>query len=326
MKRERFLERRQPEWQEFERLLSSMRFGRQSRWSSAKLAELSRMYRSICYDLSLVRSREWGDQLEKYLNHLVARGHNFLYRAPPRNLLDAVHFLVIGFPMLLRRRWPFFLVALCLFGIPFVAAMAGTLIQPELASSILPGEALEQMEEMYERPLAGQVEGDFSAQRSAMAGFYVNNNVGIAFRCFALGAFFGIGTIHQLLVNGMFLGAISGHVVASGHGTNFFSFVISHGSFELIALVVAGASGLLLGWGLIYRGSMSRQQSVALHAREAVQLIAGAAMMLGVAALIEAFFSPAPIPDAVKFATGTMLWIFVVAWLALAGRGKESAA
>ncbi len=318
MNRVRFLRQRQGEWAAFEKLLVQLRQTRRSKWSSDSLGDLSRMYRSICYDLSLVRSREWGDQLEKYLNDLVARGHNFLYRAPPGNLWAVVEFVVFGFPVLLRKRKGFFLASLALFGIPFVVAMVATLIEPDVGRYLLPGETRDSLEQMYATPDIGEEGGDFATGRSLMASFYVFNNVGIAFRLFALGAFFGIGTIHQLLFNGLTLGAATGHVIGVGHGANFCSFVISHGSFELTALVVAGASGLLLGWGLIYRGGMSAGESLRTHAREAIQLIAGAGVMLGVAALIEGFFSPLPIPHFIKYAVGGLLWIVVIGWLLLA--------
>lgn len=322
MNRQRFLRQRQPEWTAFEELLIQLRKTRKSRWENTALSELSRMYRSICHDLSLVRSREWGDQLETYLNRLVAAGHNFLYRTPPPNLWSLVEFLIIGFPILLRKHQVFFWSALGLFAIPFLVAMTGSIANPRFASGVLPANQLESVGDMYAKPLAERVDPEYTDGRSAMAGFYVYNNIGIAFRCFATGAFFGIGTIHQLLLNGLFLGAVSGYIIGIGHGANFGSFVISHGSFELTALVIAGASGLMLGWGLIYRGDRSRRDSIRYHGMESVKLIAGAAAMLAVAALIEAFFSPLPIAPWIKFATGTVLWSLVIAWLALAGRGR----
>ena len=49
-----------------------------------------------------------------------------------------------------------------------------------------------------------------------MAGFYVWNNVGIAFRCFATGALFGLGSVFYLVYNGLVLGTIEGHLWARG--------------------------------------------------------------------------------------------------------------
>ena len=58
--------------------------------------------------------------------------------------------------------------------------------------------------------------------------------------------------------------------------------------------------------------------------RVAVQLAAGAAAMLGVAALIEAFWSPVDSPPIVKYWVGGTLWFVVVAYLTFAGRAESN--
>jgi len=69
-----------------------------------------------------------------------------------------------------------------LFWLPFALGLLGALFRPGFAEHVLPPETLEAMNSAY-----GE---SFSAGRAAggdatMAGFYVYNNVGIAFRCFA---------------------------------------------------------------------------------------------------------------------------------------------
>ena len=76
--------------------------------------------------------------------------------------------------------------------------------------------------------------------------------------------------------------------------------MITHGSFELTAIVIAGAAGLLIGWGMIHPGERTRLESLRHHGMEGVKLACGAGAMLCVAALLEAFFSPMAIPDIIK--------------------------
>jgi uncharacterized membrane protein SpoIIM required for sporulation len=159
---------------------------------------------------------------------------------------------------------------------------------------------------------------------SAMAGHYVYNNISIAFRCFALGIFLGLGTVYVLVFNGIALGTFAGYVIAQGHGENFLSFVVSHGSFELTAIVISGAAGLILGHGIVAPGRLSRSQSLRRRGLVAVQLVMGAGAMLAVAALIEAFWSPSPLHPMVKYIGGGVLWMVVFAYLAFAGRNTRS--
>ncbi|HIF01175.1 MAG: stage II sporulation protein M [Fuerstiella sp.] len=325
MNRERFIRQRRNDWQQFETLLTGMKNRRLSRWSGHDITRLSGLYRSVCYDLSLVQSREWGARLEQYLNDLVAQGHNCLYRSPPRSLDTALKFLSQGFPQLLRARRHFFFVSLALFVVPFVISMVIAAIDPVMAERIIDRTHMEQAGENYSGDLYQNIDAKFAEERSFMTGFYVWNNVGIAFRCFALGVFFGVGTVITLLFNGIMLGAVTGYIINQGFADNFFSFAISHGSFELTAIVISGAAGLLLGWGMIHPGELSRRESLRVHGIDAIKLASGAGFMLVIAALIEGYFSPMALPHSVKYVVGTMLWALVFVYLVHGGRETTDA-
>lgn len=159
----------------------------------------------------------------------------------------------------------------------------------------------------------------YADQRTAMAGFYVQHNVGIALQCFARGLLLGLGTMFTLLSNGLGIGCIAGYVLSQGHGERFLSFVVSHGSFELTAIAVSGGAGLMLGDALLHPGQRTLLDALRHRGLEAVQIAAGAAVMLMVAALIEAFWSPSPIPASVKYCVGGCLWVLVAMYLGLSG-------
>jgi uncharacterized membrane protein SpoIIM required for sporulation len=157
-----------------------------------------------------------------------------------------------------------------------------------------------------------------------MAGFYVNNNVGIALRCFALGVFGGLGSAFYLVHNGLSIGAILGYVASQGAGANIVTFIVGHGSFELGAIMLAGGAGLALGWSLVAPGTRTRLASVRAVAPDLVVIVAGAAVMLIIAAAIEAFWSPSSLPNEIKQSVGALFFLLVLLYLLLAGR-KEGA-
>lgn len=327
MNRERFIRERRNDWQQFEMLVSRMRGTRQRLWGSRDVSSLSKLYRSICYDLSLVQSREWGARLEQYLNDLVAQGHSCLYRSPPKSAWALWDFFATGFPRLLRRRYKPFLLALALFLVPMLASVWVGFSRPDLAELVAGKESIDQALEMYGKQLYTDTDSAYAGERSRMFGFYVNNNTGIAFRAFSLGALAGIGTCLVLLTNGISIGIVQGAILAAGNPTaeNFFSFVISHGSFELTAIVIAGAGGLVLAQGILLPGQRTRIDSLRFHGAEALQLALGAGGMLVVAALLEGYFSPLPIEPAIKYLAGTFLWLLVVFYLTMSGRETTSA-
>ena len=102
-----------------------------------------------------------------------------------------------------------------------------------------------------------------------MAGFYIQHNASIGLRCFAWGILFGLGSLWQLLSNGIGLGAVFGHMAVSPHAANFFTFVTAHSSFEFTALVFAGAAGLRMGWGLIDTHGQTRARVAPVPRRSA---------------------------------------------------------
>ena len=312
MNKRDFIKKRRPLWDRFEAL--NVRSSRRAKLQAKEINEFSRLLRLVSHDLATIRARSWGAGLISYLNNLVTRGHSRFYSAPPARLADLLRFVAVGFPRLVRANCWYFVVAWLLFFIPMGVSWALVQTNPALANRIIPEEQLTMFDEMYEsnpksdrereRDASGLSELD---QRNFMAGFYVLNNTSIAFYCFA---------------NGIVIGAVAGYMIALGHSEKFLSFVATHGSFELTAIAVAGAAGLVLGDSLIHPGRRTRLESLRVRGMDAIKLAAGAGLMLFVAALIEGFWSPSSmIGPEVKYVVGAVLWIAVYLYFALAGRG-----
>jgi uncharacterized membrane protein SpoIIM required for sporulation len=196
-----------------------------------------------------------------------------------------------------------------------------TLASAEFAQTILPPGMLAQMESMYEQ---GFDSGRDLHQNSQMAGFYVLNNVGIAFRCFATGVLLGIGSLFFSLYNGLIIGVVFGWVIRAGHGGNILTFVCGHGPFELTAIVIATAAGLQMGWALVKTNGLTRLGSLRSQARELGYLIIGAAAMLVIAAVIEGYWSPSAVPREIKWLASLLFSLFVTGWLVFGGRKRRA--
>ena len=84
--------------------------------------------------------------------------------------------------------------------------------------------------------------------------------------------------------------------------------------------MIASGAGLCMGSALINTGGRSRLGSLRHRSLELAQLVSGAAAMLYIAALIEAFWSPSSLPNGVKYAFAGVAWSSVFAFLAFAGR------
>jgi uncharacterized membrane protein SpoIIM required for sporulation len=207
-----------------------------------------------------------------------------------------------------------------MFFIPFMLGALITLRDPTTAFRVVPEAMLRPLTEAYARGFSG---GREAGEGAFMAGFYVYNNIGIALRCFALGIFGGVGSAFYLVQNGFSIGAILGYVASQGAGGNIGLFIIGHGSLELGAIVLAGGSGLSLGWSIVAPGDLGRIESLQRRAREILVVIAGATVMLAMAAAIEAFWSASSAPREVKVAVGATLFVLVLAYILFAGREDD---
>jgi uncharacterized membrane protein SpoIIM required for sporulation len=309
-----FIKRRRDDWVELERMIADTPVGRRLRSSPDGASRLAALFRSACSDLARARASGYPDDLIDYLNSLTARCHNLFYVAPPFPLRRVWEFFSTLFPLTVRRNAAYVVAGLLLFYGPMAGMIALSVYDDQVLYQIVPKHMLESVESMYKKGHAGGRGEDTDAM---MTGFYVRNNVGIAFQCFAAGIFLGFGSIIVILFNGVFIGAIVGFVAQTPAGMNLLSFIVGHGPFELTAICLAGAAGLRLGFGVIITGNRSRTDSLRLAALDAVKIILGAATLLLGAALIEGFFSPSSLPMAVKFAFGGLCALFLVWYLGI---------
>ncbi|MCH8830788.1 MAG: stage II sporulation protein M, partial [Planctomycetes bacterium] len=304
MNKREFVRLREPSWRRFDELVD--RLGRRAlrKAASGHVNEYSRLFRELANDLATVRSRGWGQDLETYLNQIVARGHGAFYSAPPGGFRQVFEFLAVGFPKLFRANIRYFIVASVLFF--GSGAISWVVIQnnPDLANRIIPEAQLQQIQASYSKKRGGweaSKSDKFGEQGTFMTGFYIRNNIGIAFACYARGVLLGIGTVYTLLFNGIFIGAVGGYIIARADPELFLSFVVTHGAFELTAIAISGAGGLMLGHTLLHPGRRTRIEALRERGIDSVKMVAGAGVMLLIAAVIEGFWSPAAIPNAAKY-------------------------
>lgn len=330
MTKRQFLKRRKSDWRRFEQIIAAANSVKLKRLTGKQVTEFSRLLRVVSHDLAVVRGHGWDLRLESYLNDLASRGYNSFYRAPSGTTNQIVRYFTSQFPRLMRQNIGYVIAGCALFFLPFFLSWGLIVAKPELAQRVLPVEALEQMDQMYgEESTLGETDSgvgwapSYAEKRTGMFGFYIVHNIGIAFRTFVLGITFGVGTVVTLLYNGIAIGALFGYAHSEGYGSRLFSFAVSHGSFELVAIGISGGAGLMLANALLHPGSRTRWESLVVRGLEAVQVAVGAGAMLAVAALLEAYWSPAPIPAVFKYIVGGMLWLLVFAYIALAGHGRN---
>jgi uncharacterized membrane protein SpoIIM required for sporulation len=158
-------------------------------------------------------------------------------------------------------------------------------------------------------------------ERPYAASFIATNNIRVAILAFASGVLAGVLTIWIMLTNGLILGGITGLTAHHDIGFELWSFVIGHGVVELSVIIIAGGTGLLLGWSILQPGMLKRSDALVEAAKKAVVLIVGCIPLLLIAGFIEGFISPSPeIPWPVKWGIGLASGLLLHSYLLLAGK------
>jgi uncharacterized membrane protein SpoIIM required for sporulation len=325
MRQEGFEAENQALWHEVETQIDDLRRPRGKRNLNVQAQmQFPQRYRLLCSHYAQARSRRFSPALVAYLHGLVLRGHPLLYRRQSAWRWRLLDFLFRGFPRALRRNRSYFAVSLLFFLLPALLMGGGCYLQEDLIYTVLDEQQVAQMESAYdptnEHP--GRSPTRSSESDLTMFGYYIMNNIGIGFRTFALGILLAVGTLFLLLFNGLMIGGVSGHLTRLGYQETFWPFVSGHGAFELTAIVICGAAGLLLGMAVLMPGPLGRLETLKANAREALQLVMGAALMLVVAAFIEAFWSPSGASPALKYIVAALLWCCVILYFSLMGRGQ----
>jgi uncharacterized membrane protein SpoIIM required for sporulation len=323
----RFEEMYQHEWAELETLLDRVlgrKTGKSVPPSPVCGARVAALYRRACEHLALARARSYPAHTIDRLERITSDAHQLIYQRRELGLTRIKNLLAVEFPSAVRKHIGYVAVAAATFMLPTVVIGLLVYWQPELILSVVSSDTAASFEDMYS-PTADSIGRTRTATTDwMMFGYYIRNNIGVAFQCFAGGLFAGLGTLFFLAYNGAFGGALAGFLTARGLSSTFYSFIATHSAFELTAIVLSGAAGLRMGHSLLMPGQLTRRQSLVTATRDSVALLYGVTAMLLVAAGVEAFWSSANwLSPAVKYVVAAVCWAAVLGYLALQGRRAD---
>jgi len=309
VKETEFEQRYRSEWDQFEASLTGAS-------STAADYNFPAHYRLICSHLSLAKHRRYSPELLGKLNDLATRGYFLIYGANYNKQQRWLRFIVVDFPSAVYHARLYVLIAALLFVLPGIVMGTASYLTDDIIYSIYPSSDVRSFEAMYD-PSNDRFGRDRDSEDDwLMFGIYIYNNIGIAFRTYATGLLFGLGSVFFLMYNGLAIGGVAGHIARAGYGITFFPFVAGHSALELTAIVLSGAAGIQLGKSILIPGQRSRLSALKSAARTSVVIVYGAAIMLVFAAAVEAFWSSrSGLPPMLKYAVGGILWVLVLVYL-----------
>ena len=305
-----WLEKRIPAWRELESL-----FKTRDR-KSTDIDESRRIisgFHMLVSDLSLARQAIPGSRIHNWLEAMFLRGHQLIFRAPGNTMLRIRDIYAFESPALIRDMSTLLLYTIVLF--------IGAILCGWLLISVFPDlTTLFASTEMINRVQSGELwtDGLLNIMPSSLLSLsLMTNNITVSIFAFSLGAFYGLGTLYIITLNGLMLGGVFAFTAQYGLDDELFKFIIAHGVVELSVICIAGAMGLKLGEALLRPGTCTRQQAFRKATGDAGKVLIVALPFLVVAGLIEGYISPdpqfeMPLRIAIGLTSGLIFWLLLV--------------
>ena len=306
---QRWIARREPNWQRLDSLLRQIEKKGLKSLGAKEIRELASLYRSVAADLARARTQNLGNTLTQNLQSLTTRAYTQVYQGSRRQeWLGAVKFYRWGLPAIVRQTSPYIALATALFLLGGLVAWWYAWQDPTFMSLIVPPGIISKVRDDGELWM-GSIVG---VEPLASSGITINN-LRVSFGAVAGGITAGAFTVYLMVFNGLLIGAVATLVGQNNLAYPFWAFVLPHGSLELPAIFLAGGAGLLIGKAILFPGKYRRLDAIKVHGSQAVQLVFGIVPMLIIAGIIEGFFSPNPsIPDPIKYLTGLGLFVLLI--------------
>jgi uncharacterized membrane protein SpoIIM required for sporulation len=315
------------EWTELEAQLRLILEGKRAARKAGEPVRGERvaaLYRRACEHLALARARNYPRYLLDRLDRLTSDAHQVIYQRREFGWSRVRNMFARDFPRAVRAHATFVWMSAGLLFLPMLVFGWMVYERPDLILAVADAATAAEYEAMYSDSAESIGRTRDANTDWAMFGFYIQHNISIAFQCFAAGIFYCVGSIFFLVFNGVAIGGVAGYLTERGYAETFYSFVVTHGSFELTAIVLAGAAGLRLGYALLAPGRQTRLQSLTQAARESMVIVYGVIVMLLIAAAIEAFWSSARwLPLPLKYSVAALCWAVVLGYLAFQGRRED---
>jgi uncharacterized membrane protein SpoIIM required for sporulation len=315
-------EAQQKQWQELSRILDRVQRVGLRGLSPDELLDLGRLYRRAAADLARARSAGVDPRQIEQLNALVGRAYAHVYTTETRGSAGIVAFFAREFPQSVRRCALFIGAAFAVFALAATIGVVATYRDADAPNALMGPAWTGAMEEIADR-YRGQKDWLPGKMRPVASSGIMTNNIMVSILAFSVGVLGGVLTLMILFTNGLMLGTIAAAVEQKDVALGFWAFVAPHGVIELPAIFIAGGAGLMLGYAMVNPGDLPRRDALRQAGSEAIKLVMGVAAMLVVAGLIEGFFSPALLPEGLKFSLATLLAFGLVAYLGLAGRERD---
>lgn len=281
MKEVSFIRQNIAKWKNLEIVIDSA--------STQDPGRLADAYTEITTDLSFSRSHYPHSRITIYLNNLASALHNVLYKNKKESGSRIFRFWKTEIPLVMYESRKELFFSFLVFVVSAAIGCISTL-NDELFPRLIMGNAY--MDMTMQNIAEGNPMGVYGSMPAVAMFFYlIFNNIRVSFVVFAFGIFTGFGTGFALMQNGIMMGAFHTFFFQQNLGLESILAVWLHGTFEISAIIIAGAAGFALGNGWLFPKTYSRRYAFRQGAKRGLKIVVGTVPLFIVAGFIEGFLT-----------------------------------
>ena len=291
MKEATFIHANITRWEQFEREIDSANQHDPDR--------LARLYILLTDDLAYARTHFPNGDITGYLNSLTAKVHGHIYRNKREKSNRLLNFWKFEVPEICYRHRMKLLYSLLIFAAAILIGAVSAANDDTFVRLILGDRYVNMTEANIEK---GDPMAVYKSRNQALMFFGITfNNVRVSLMAFAAGILMSFGTGFLLFYNGVMLGAFQYFFYQKGLLVTSALTIWIHGTLEISAIILAGASGFILGNSILFPGTYSRMHSLREGARDGLKLVIGLVPIFIVAGFLEGYVTRlTESPDIVK--------------------------
>jgi len=248
---------------------------------------LVRRYNELNEDLAYIRAHFPGSTSEAYLNELLQKAHQSVYRNRGERLSRLKKFWLRELPLLWYEHRRKLLISFLFFIVASAIGVFSAIQDPSFVRFIM-GDAYVNM------TLANIDKGDPMAvykkmQEGEMFLYITFNNVRVSFFAWLGGLLAGVGTVIILIQNGIMLGSFQYFFHEFGLLWETVLVIWIHGTIEISAIIIAGGAGLTMGSGMLFPGSYPRLASFRKSGKDGLKMVFGLIPFFVFAGFLESY-------------------------------------
>lgn len=324
LRSDRFRLEREADWRRLEAIIVRIEAGRIGSISDEDLVALPVLYRMVVSSLSVARDTTLDAATLAYLEGLAQRAWFVVYGPELGFRGWCRRFFGGGWSAAVRAITPDILIALTMM-------VAGTVIgwllvsgNPDWYYALMPASPGDvRVPGASRAALYGSL---FDAPKrdafAIFAAYLFSNNSQVSILCYALGFAFGLPSILLLVHNTALLGALLWLYHGQGLTLELVGWLSIHGTTELFAIMLAGASGIHIGRSMAFPGQRAVMDAAAEAGRRTATVMTGVVLMLIVAGLLEGYARQLINETAPRLAVGGFMLVWWLLYFFVFGTRK----